>query len=147
MALLTRSLFSSSTPTTISKSPIVSLRRLALPASWALMTPSIEAIFCSNASPYISPISSLLRALNLANNSMPSNIFCCDLAPKPFSPAMASSSAACRSVAIESTPSSSFIILMRLGPRPGIPSISISPGGVLLCKSTQSLGHLPSPTA
>ena len=36
---------------------------------------------------------------------------------------------------------------MRFGPSPGIPSISISPGGVLLCKSTQSLGHRPSPTA
>ena len=111
------------------------------------MTPSIPAIFCSNASPYIRPISSLRRERNLANNSMPSSIFCWDLAPNPFNPAIESSNAACLSVAIDSTPNSSFIILIRFGPKPGIPSISIRPGGVLLCRSIQSLGHLPSETA
>ena len=147
IASLTLSLSSSSTPTTTSRSPIVSLRLRALPASWAFITPSIEAIFCSNASPYFRPTSNRRRARNLANSSIPSSIFCCDFAPNPFSPAMASSSAACFSVAIESTPNSSFMILIRLGPRPGMPNISIRPGGVLLCKSTQSLGQRPSPTA
>ena len=93
------------------------------------------------------PTSNRRRARNLASNSIPSSIFCCDLAPNPFSPAIASSSAACFSLAIESTPNSSFMILIRLGPRPGMPSISINPGGVFLCKSTQSLGQRPSPTA
>ena len=136
-----------STATTKSKSPIVSFLLLALPANCALTTPSSAAIFAWKASPYFKPTSSRLRALNRASSSIPSNIRCWDFLPKPFIGAIRSSSAACFRVATELTPNSTFISLIRFGPRPGIPSISIKPFGVCSCRSFQSLGHRPSPIA
>ena len=72
------------------------------------------------------------RALNLESSSMPSSMRCCDLAPKPFMGAIWLLRAASLRLATESTPSSSAMSLIRFGPNPGMPSISMRPGGVLV---------------
>ena len=76
ISLLMPAWCSKSADTTISKSPIVERLLLADPARVALFTFSISDTFASNAKPYINPISSLLLERNLANNSIPSRIFC-----------------------------------------------------------------------
>ena len=86
-------------------------------------------------------------AENLARRSIPSRIFCWLLGPNPFIGATSFlTHTSCKS-ATDITPNSSCSILIFFGPTPGIPSISIRPFGVLLCKSTQSSGQFPSPTA
>ena len=147
MALATSSWFSGLTPTTISKSPIVSLRRRALPASWTRSTPGSALILCSNAVPYFNPISKRRRARKRERSSIPSSMRCSDFFPNPFIGAIRPCSAASLSAAMESTPNSSCINLIRFGPSPGIPSISIIPCGVSSCKRTQSSGQTPSKIA
>ena len=97
--------------------------------------------------PYLRPTSNLLLAENLARSSIPSRIFCWLFAPKPFRGATSLSSQTRFKSATDNTPNSSCRNLIFFGPTPGIPSISIKPGGVLVCKSIQSSGQVPSDTA
>ena len=78
---------------------------------------------------------------------MPSSIRCCDFSPNPFIGATSPLSQASLRAFTESTPNSSCINLIRLGPNPGIASISINPAGVLSCNSCQSSAHSPCSTA
>ena len=126
---------------------MVSFRRRALPASWTRSTPGNALILCSNAVPYFNPISKRRRARKRERSSIPSSMRCSDFLPNPFIGAMRPCSAASLSAAMESTPNSSCINLIRFGPSPGIPSISIIPCGVSSCKRTQSSGQTPSKIA
>ena len=147
MLWVTSSWSESSSATTTSRSPMVSLRRRALPANSARITPGNSRIKPTNVSPYRKPISSLLRALKRASKSIPDRILACDLAPNPESGAISLFTAAACNSGMLSIPNSSCNCLIRFGPTPGIPNISNNPDEVFSCSSCQSSGQTPVKTA
>src|SRR6266581_158933 len=117
--------------TTMSRSPIVSLRRRKVPATSMASIPPPALRYSTIARAYCSASCSTMRLWATAPPATPSRIFSSSLGPKPPSFAILPCSSASLRSATLFTFSTSWKSLTRLGPRPGMRNRSSRPGGTI----------------